>query len=35
MASIHVELPVDEDIMEMHEYIDTIERQVPKSWESC
>lgn len=28
MASIHVELPADQDIMEMHEYIDMIESQV-------
>ncbi|KUO59921.1 MAG: cation diffusion facilitator family transporter [Gracilibacter sp. BRH_c7a] len=30
MASIHVELPADQDIIEMHEYIDLIERQVAK-----
>jgi cation diffusion facilitator family transporter len=30
MASIHVEIPVTQDIMEMHEYIDMIERQVAK-----
>ena len=30
MASIHVELPANSDIMEMHEYIDTIEREVSK-----
>lgn len=30
MASIHVELPANQDIMELHEYIDRIERQVAK-----
>jgi cation diffusion facilitator family transporter len=28
MASIHVELPANQDIMELHDYIDRIERQV-------
>lgn len=30
MASIHVELPANVDIIEMHEYIDLIERRVSK-----
>jgi cation diffusion facilitator family transporter len=30
MASIHVEIAAHHDIMELHEYIDTIERQVSK-----
>lgn len=30
MASIHVEIPVTQDIMDMHEYIDSIEREVAK-----
>lgn len=30
MASIHVELPANQGILEMHEYIDEIERQVAK-----
>jgi cation diffusion facilitator family transporter len=30
MASIHVEISADQDIMEMHEYIDGIERRVAK-----
>lgn len=30
MASIHVEIFADKDIMELHEYIDVIERQVAK-----
>jgi len=28
MASIHVELPADHDFIEMHEYVDLIERRV-------
>lgn len=28
MASIHVELPADQDIIEMHEYVDLIERRI-------
>ncbi len=30
MASIHVEIPADQDILEMHEYIDLIERRVTR-----
>lgn len=30
MASIHVELPASEDVLEMHEYIDMIENRVAK-----
>lgn len=30
MASIHVELPANHDLLEMHEYVDEIERQVSR-----